>query len=299
MGKKAVIDLGSLKMKVAIFDAGKKQLLRADSHLILLGKGINEHNQINQGSLEKLEAALKHTAAELKHEGITDVTIIGTEALRRAQNIDAVNTLIETYFPHHALEVVDQHKEAELFFAAVSREFPDQTIIAVDIGGGSVQVIKGHYDSGQEQATIDKKHNLLTGTYRLQQKYSPQNDIVSEGLAEARQHIAEAYSIVDSHAPILVFGSTCMRDFIEASQVSTLHDPANPLHPTYVEAVNLAGLLQQITQVPPKDRDHFYPDGGYFMYGADFLLMNVLEAAKRTGATRIYPTNLNGSYALI
>ncbi|HKX24227.1 MAG TPA: hypothetical protein VJM46_03235 [Candidatus Saccharimonadales bacterium] len=299
MSSKAVIDLGSLKMKVAIFDTDNKQLLTTDSHLVLLGKGINEHSKITESSLDKLNAALKLTAEQLKQMGVTDVAIIGTEALRRAKNIGAVHALIETHFPGHTLEVVDQHREAELFFKAVSREFPDQPIVAVDIGGGSVQVIKGVYDSTRQQAVIDKRHNLLTGTYRLQQEYSPQSDIVSGRLDEAQRHIAHAYSNVDSQAPILVFGSTCMRDFIASTGIVTFQDKNRPSHPLYVERSHIADLLQQIIQLAPKDRDHYYADGGYFMYGADFLLMNVLEAAARTGATRIYPTNLNGSYALI
>lgn len=299
MNKKAVIDLGSLKLKLAIFDADSRRPLSSDSHLILLGKGIDEHGQISDESMERLEDALKAVSAHLASKGIADIAIIGTDALRRAKNVDSVHALIEKYFPNHQLEIIDQNREAELFFTAVSREFPDQDIVAVDIGGGSVQVIKGSFDSKSGQATIIDRHNLATGTYRLQQQYSPLNDVVSLGHTEARRVIDNAFRQVNSTAPIMVFGSTCMLDFILASGIPVTANKTGQTHPIHVQRQHLIDLFNQLQVLAPDSRNSYYPAGGYFMYGADYLLMNVLAAIERVQPTKIYPTNLNSSYAFI
>lgn len=297
MTKKAVIDIGSLKTKLAVFDAQSKALLQSDSHLTLLGKGIDEHHRITTESLGRLDDSLAKIERDLR--GVADdVTLIGTEALRYAQNSSAVHVLVQKHFPKHTLEIVDQDKEAELFFLAVSREFPDEGITAIDIGGGSVQLIRGHYDSKTGKVTLEKRYHFKTGTYRLQQEYSPDNSVVSKRLNEARQHITRAYSTVDTKAPILVFGSTCMLDFIRSSGIPVRRGETQ-LHPIYVEPASLELLLKDVQKLAPEKREHYYPDGGYFMYGADYLLMNLLAAADRTQPAKIYPTNLNSSYAFI
>lgn len=299
MKKKAVIDIGSLKLKVAIFNTEQRVLLSSASYLTLLGKGIEDTGHITEESLKKLDEALATVAGELKDASIDDTVIIGTEALRRATNIRSVRALIGRHFPGSRLKVVEQHREAELFFKAVSREFPDKLIVAVDVGGGSVQVVEGSYSSKTGRAHVSKKFNLPEGTYKLQQRYSPRNDVVSSKLEEAWVRIQAMYHEVDSDAPILVFGSTCMLDFVKAAKVPAVDYAASPTHPISVQEAELSKLLGSLKVLEPENRSHFYPDGGYFMYGADYLLMHVLAAAQRIRPEHIIPTNLNSSYAFI
>lgn len=299
MSKKAVLDIGSLKMKVAIFDVISRQVVSSDSHLTLLGKDLSETGHIHQSSLEMLESALKKVSSQLRAEGITDVTIIGTEALRRAENTAKVDGLITRFFPGEKLDIIDQVREADLFFTAISKEFPDIHIAAMDIGGGSVQIIEGIYSSSTQRGVIQNKYTLPTGTYKLQQKYSPENNTISTQLLAAEDEIRSAYQDVEVKAPILVFGSSVMTDFIVASGISTHRDTASANHPVYVDQEELIDFLETLKALRPDERDHFYPDGGYFMYGADYLLMNVIAAAQRIKPEKIYPTNINTSYAFI
>lgn len=299
MSKKAVLDIGSLKMKVAIFDVASRQIVSSDSHLTLLGKDLSETGHIHQSSLEMLESALKKVSGQFQAEGITDVTIIGTEALRQAENTAKVDELVTRFFPGERVDIIDQVREADLFFTAISKEFPDTHIVAMDIGGGSVQVIEGIYTSSNRKGVIQKKYTLPTGTYKLQQKYSPENDTISTQLLAAEEEIRSAYQDVEVTAPILVFGSSVMTDFIVASGISTHHDTTSANHPVYVDQKELVDLLETLKTLRPDARTHFYPDGGYFMYGADYLLMNVIAAARRINPEKIYPTNINTSYAFI
>jgi exopolyphosphatase/pppGpp-phosphohydrolase len=207
--------------------------------------------------------------------------------------------LIERHFPGHELRVVEQHQEADLFFEAVSRQFPDQHIVAMDIGGGSVQVVEGRYSSKAKRPVVTAKYNLASGTYKLQQRYSPRNDVISDGLDEAEQHVRTVYTEVGTQAPVLVFGSTCMLDFITAAGVETETYTASTTHSVSVQLDELVKLLDMLKTLEPENRTHLYPDGEYFMYGADYLLLNVLAAARQIQPQHIIPTNLNSSYAFI
>lgn len=299
MKKKAVIDIGSLKVKVAIFDMSERSLVQASSHLTLLGKGIEDTNEITFDSLEKLDNALAATSNDLAQLEDLDVSIIGTEALRRAKNINAVEKIIEKKFPHHKLEIVEQEKEAELFFTAVSREFPDEEITAMDVGGGSVQLIKGRYDKKTQKVFIKEKHNLKTGTYSLQQKYSPSNFEISKKFNDASREVAQSYAEISHKSPILVFGSTCMQDFIVSTGVQANVEDKYNNHSIFVNRETISLLLEELKLIQPDSRNHYYPDGDYFMYGADYLLMNVLAAVDRIHPVKIYPSNINSSYAFI
>ena len=286
-------------MKVSIFDAEKRQLLDSNSHLTLLGKGIDEQHMMTTESLTMLGDALKLTAQQCASEHITDVVIIGTEALRRAANAKDAENLVARYFPDHRLEIIHHDKEAELFFEAIAKTFPDTEIATIDIGGGSVQLIKGSYVTKQGRAQITHKNSLPTGTYRLQQRYSPDNSVISTRIAAAHRVIRRAYKGIDVLAPNLIFGSTCMLDFITASGVPTQTDTASSVHPVVVAKPALENFLEVLTKIAPDQRSRFYPEGGYFMHGADYLLMNVLAAIDQLKPSKIYPSNLNSSYAFI
>jgi len=299
MSKKAVIDIGSLKTKVTVFDTEKREAIESFNFLTLLGKGISDTGKIGSEPLKKLSKSLEDSAKLLKESGVESVKIIGTEALRKAKNSEAVDDLVKANFEGSELEIIDQDKEAELFFTAVSQEFPDKDILAVDVGGGSVQLIYGIFDSNKKAVHIHDKFNLKTGTYKLQQQYSPDNDSISIDFDEAIKVVKEAFKHIQLSSPILVFGSSCMLDFIRSTDISTEYDDANTKHPITVSSQSLVDLLDQVRKLAPNKRDHFYPEGGYFMYGADYLLINVLQAIEQTRPQKIYPTNLNSSYGLI
>lgn len=299
MSKKAVIDIGSLKVKVSVFDARECELLSTDSYMTLLGKGISEQHHIVSDSLHKLEEALQVITSLLIAQDVKDIVIIGTEAIRKADNREEIQQLIARYLPHHQLEIIGQDKEAALFFTAVAHAFPNQQIAAMDIGGGSVQLIFGRYDSRQQKTNISRKYNLSTGTYKLQQQYSPSNEHISSLFPTAEKAVELAYSHIHDTAPLLVFGSTCMLDFIRASRIPVEQSSQHMKHPLHIQQAPLESLLAEVRELAPNSRDHYFPEGGHFMYGADYLLLNLLQAIKVVRPQKIYPTNLNSSYGLI
>jgi hypothetical protein len=153
----------------------------------------------------------------------------------------------------------------------------------------------------QSVSCIYTKYNLPTGTYKLQQQYSPNTNAVvtNQGFAQAVESITKAYDTVNSQSPILVFGSTCMRDFVESAGLETANSLHSTLHPITVSATSLRMLLDELIKLAPNKRAHYYPDGGYFVYGADYMLINLLQAIECVKPREVIPTNLNSSYAYI
>ncbi len=296
---KAIVDLGSLKAKLSVFDKETEHLVNQKSYLTLLGKGISEDAQIIPEALQRLEEAMISIKNELEIALCNEVIFIATESLRIAKNRESVYNLVNKYFPSKDITILDQELEGNMFFKVVARHFPDVDFISMDIGGGSVQIFHGKFDSSDSSYQIYEKHLFKTGTYNLQQKYSPHNDIISTDFHKAAEELKKAYKEFNVKSDVLVFGSTSMQDFLRESKIKLFNNKPFVRHNFYTTPDNLKNLLYEIRKYPPDKRNHFYPSGEYFIYGADYLLINLLEAANKTGARYIYPTNINSSYGFL
>lgn len=290
---KAIIDIGSLRVKLTVFNTQTLDVISNKSYLTLLGKNMSEDGVFNEESLSKLDEALGSIKEEFASLNCFDVKLIGTESLRIAKNTEEVYQIVEKHFPGHDVTILDQDIEGEMFFKAVSRCFNNQEIAVMDIGGGSVQILNG------AQHSILNKHLYKTGTYALWQKYSPVPSSVNTGYSKALDEIKEVFNSLSIRSDVLIFGSTCMQDFLNESGISLYNDRPIRKHPLYTTVEDLKDLLSKILQFAPDDRGHFYPSGDSFVYGADYLLMNVIETAERMGAKYIYPTNMNSSYGFV
>ncbi len=296
---KAIIDLGSLKAKLTVFDSQTLDLFFQQSYLTLLGKSMSEECLIVEEDLNRLDHSLASIKGELGAIDCINIQFIATESLRLAKNKDEVYQLVEKYFPGQAVTILDQELEGEMFFRVVSHCFADQPIVTMDVGGGSVQILHGSFDKNQDQHSINNKYLYKTGTYKLQQKNSPDNSIISQDFEKVFPDIREEFKSLNVTNDVLVFGSTCMQDFLKEAGVALYDDRPIRKHPSYTTVSDLKKLLADIRQYPPDSRSHFYPSGEYFIYGADYLLANVIEAAESLNAKYIYPTNMNSSYGFI
>lgn len=292
----AVIDLGSLKAKLMVFDTQTRDVILQKSYLTLLGKSISEEGVVVEEALSRLDEALSSIKNELASLNCVDIKFIATESLRIAKNTEEVYFVVEKYFPGHNVTILEQGLEGEMFFQVVSRCFADQPIVTMDVGGGSVQILHGTFQNNQNQHSIHNKYLYKTGTYKLQQKYSPDNSIISQEFNGAIDDIKREFNSLNINNDTLIFGSTCMQDFLKESGITLYNDRPVKKHPSYTTIQDLKDLLAKLRQFSPDNRSHFYPSGEYFIYGADYLLANVIEAAERLEAKYIYPTNMNSSY---
>lgn len=293
----AIIDLGSLKAKLMVFDTSTLDVVFQKSYLTLLGKKILETGTITEEALNNLDEAFSFIKKELFDLNCFNLKFIATESLRIAKNKNDVYSIVDKYFPTHQINIIDQELEGEAFFKAVSLYFPSELISVMDIGGGSVQIFNGIFKD--EKYLIKNKYLYKTGTYSLQQKYSPDSSIISKRFGEALNEVKTDFKTLKDKSDILIFGSTLMQDFLEESGVLLYKDKPFLKHPFYTTAKDLNNLLIEIRKFTPNNRKKFFSREEHFAYGADYLLINVIEAAERLGTRYIYPTNLNSSYGFV
>lgn len=292
----ALIDVGSLKVKCevrAYDEAGACEVLYRESVRTALARGLElQGNTIADEALRATISCLQEYKGVLVKLGVERVHVIGTEAIRKAVNADAVLRAIEVE-TGYVIRIITQEEEGELFFRAVSHELPDTSVAAIDIGGGSVQVVIGR------GGDITDRYLFPTGTYLTRTTYIHDGVPTREGIKKAEAYIHTTLAPL-AHATTrpeyLVYGSTNVRDFFRVLDVPLQHIPPFSAHEVgYTDAGNLRVLVDRIALMPYREREKLYPEEPFYVHGADMALFNILSASTYLGTGKVIPTNQNVS----
>lgn len=162
------------------------RVIRDEIEFARLGEGIDA-KKLTDAAMARGLAAFRRYADICKELGITRVKATGTSALRDAANgadfLAAVRK--ETGF---AIEIIDGVREAKLGFAAATDELADGTAaVVLDIGGGSMQLIRGEARRGVRGAV-----SLDLGAVRLTERWLKNDPPLPAELAALRAEVASA-----------------------------------------------------------------------------------------------------------
>ena len=159
----AAIDVGSnsVHLLVARLSGQLLQPLRDQSEQLGLGDVVDRHGSIPAAKRHEVVALLRRYVEDARADGAARITLLGTEPLRRAGNRElvAVETRRATDV---ALQVVNEWQEGALTFLGVTGgALPADSLLVVDIGGGSTEIV--HYVPGERLSVAE----LATGAARL------------------------------------------------------------------------------------------------------------------------------------
>jgi len=294
-----VIDIGTLKTKFVIAEFDKDQnrkILVRERKITNLGQGLNKENRlISPDAVLTQHEVLNEMIKKMEELHVDAYNVIGTEALRKADNAETVITMINEAV-RQDLQILGQEEEAMLFFNVVSRSMPNENLAVADIGGGSVQLAIGR------NGNLQRLELLNTGTLTLQ-KGMVESDIVSPTEDQASwEYVHDAIAklnlipIGEAH---LVYGSTNILDFFREAGIGKDIYPDDDYHPRRANIQELVDLYYQIIQHPRNQRSHFFPSDPYFMWGADKGIINIASLCDSLKIDEVIPTNLNVSDGLL
>jgi exopolyphosphatase / guanosine-5'-triphosphate,3'-diphosphate pyrophosphatase len=141
----ACIDLGSnsFHLLIARWHDGGHEIVERFSEKVQLGEGVSEHRRISPAAFQRGLVCLESFALALKRYPINYLWVVGTNALRVAEN--AAEFIVQAKARGFDIEVVSGLEEAALVYAGVMSALPSdsKTRLVVDIGGGSTELIVG------------------------------------------------------------------------------------------------------------------------------------------------------------
>ena len=183
----AAIDIGSISVRLMVAKHDHKKLvpLYRALEITRLGKGIGTTQRLD-------ESCMKHTLSVLEgYEAIADqlcvekLLAVGTSAIRDAKNgVDftddiAKNTKID-------MRIISGKEEAVLTFGGAVHDLtiPD-TIMLIDVGGGSTEIICGN----QNQILFDT--SIDAGAVRMTEKYLSKDPVAQDEYKRLQSGVEE------------------------------------------------------------------------------------------------------------
>jgi exopolyphosphatase/guanosine-5'-triphosphate,3'-diphosphate pyrophosphatase len=169
MTRIAVIDIGtnSIHMVLAEIqpDGGYKVLDRFKD-MTRLGNGTFSSHRLSDDAIARGLDVIRNLVTLAKNKGYDRIMAVATSAVREAKNggefIDLVAEQTKL-----KVRVISGAEEARLIFLAVKNSVPmtDQPVLAVDVGGGSVELMVGNRDQ------LLHTKSLKLGAIRLADEY--------------------------------------------------------------------------------------------------------------------------------
>jgi exopolyphosphatase/guanosine-5'-triphosphate,3'-diphosphate pyrophosphatase len=142
----AALDLGSNSFHLHIVREEKQGLRVIDRarEMVRLAAGLNEDNKITKQARERALACLSRFGERLRGLEPENVRIVGTNALRKAENSREFIRNAEKELGY-SIEIISGVEEARLIYLGVAQSLQGERgrRLVVDIGGGSTEIIVG------------------------------------------------------------------------------------------------------------------------------------------------------------
>lgn len=175
MTRTAVIDIGTNSTLMLVADVSSQKLLQPvfdTQEVTRLGEGIDNSGVLKTEAMVRTSATVVEYYRKAQELGSQNIMIIGTSALRDAQNSLQFQQMVLDQTGLR-IKVLSGHQEAEATFygALSSGEFQSGSSLIIDCGGGSTEFILG------TQEKIIFKQSLDIGSVRLSERFLPHDPI--------------------------------------------------------------------------------------------------------------------------
>ena len=167
----AAIDIGTVTCRMLVADVSDAgiEVLDREYGITNLGEGVDASGALKPEAIDRVEAQIRQylqTLEEYRTADCPEIPIIAmaTSASRDASNADEFVARLRALGIE--LTVIPGEREASLTFAGATAAFPGETLLVVDIGGGSTELVVGR--SGEEPLKV---HSFDIGCRRVTERF--------------------------------------------------------------------------------------------------------------------------------
>lgn len=166
----AVIDIGtnSTRLLIADVDGSEVDEIYRESRVTRLGRGVDHSGQLSAEGIEAVCNAIADYMPLIAGEEAGEVMVIATSAVRDAENGQAFAAELRERFDLHC-QIIDGDQEANYTYLGTSSgRSRDETMLVVDIGGGSTEMIIGRgpdpvFHTSLQAGVVRHTERILTG----------------------------------------------------------------------------------------------------------------------------------------
>jgi len=154
--RRAAIDMGTISVRLLVADSveGRPQSLVRKTEITRLGQGLSPQGVLAPEARRRTAAVVARFVQEAREHGSDTVILAGTSATRDAADGEE---FVRALGREHSIEavVLSGKREAELAFAGASLDLPGDSIVLLDVGGGSTEVIGRPEGGAVEAVSLD------------------------------------------------------------------------------------------------------------------------------------------------
>ena len=186
MSKIAVIDVGTNSVHMVLAEVlpdFSYKILDRFKDMARLGNGAFESQRLSDEAISRGLSVVGRLVTLAKNKGYDRIIAVATSAVREAKNGGDFIDLVKEQTGLR-VRVISGAEEARLIFLAVKNSVPmtEQPSLAVDVGGGSVEVM-----AGNREQLLDAK-SLKLGAIRLADQFLKRTP-PSEGMLKALENL--------------------------------------------------------------------------------------------------------------
>lgn len=257
-GRYGAIDIGTVTCRLLVADIdedGRLHEVLRSMAICNLGEGVDETHRLKPEAIERVGQAVDGFMAEIHSldPPLQKLVAMATSASRDAQNADVFRDRLARSGVE--LRIIPGEQEASLSFAGASSAFPDQSVVVVDVGGGSTEVIAGQGGSAPRFA-----RSFDVGCRRLTERFLSQDPPSEEELASAARwidetmepYLKELRSAGCFQGRILAVAGTAT-SAVSIREAMADYDP-ELIHGESVSRSDLDDLLQRLAALPCDQR---------------------------------------------
>lgn len=254
----AAIDIGTNTTRLIVAEVSSSSVEEIERRTVItrLGEGVDESGVLSAAGIERVHKTLSDYREVIDQHGVTHTLVVATSAVRDASNGGEFLSEIEGKFGFR-VQLLSGREEALLAFrgATLGRSLM-RSVLVVDIGGGSTELVLG--DAGGPSFYV----SLDIGAVRLTERYlhsDPPNPAELERCAAAvRELVLDRVPAGVLQAPTAAIGNAGTITTIAALDQKLaeydrelVHGYSIPRHAVREQLARLAALpLAERRQVP-------------------------------------------------
>lgn len=300
----AAIDIGtnSVLLVIAGVDASGFVPLLERATITRLGQGVDKTRRLAPAAVERNLNCLREYAALLREHGTPTLDVVGTSALRDAQDADAFLDEAERILGVRPRVIAGDEEASLTFRGALSGLGLAGELVVFDVGGGSTELIAGSADG---QIFAQDRVSLDLGSVRLFERHvrsdPPAPDEIARIEADIERELDSAASRIDLRAAgdltlVGVAGTVTTLKALELGLQS--YDPAR-VHGSRLTLVAVEALCAKLASLPLSARQQLpglAPERADVIVPGAYLVRNLL---RRAGAASLVVSDRGVRFGLL